>query len=129
MTMRKWIASAARLGVFAALFALGGVAFAQQFPGALKIISLSGGFTIDVNTTGQRVAKLPLNGGTFTCNSSTPVVVAQANVDAGSVILYGNITPSTPGIAPYTSSVTVGTGFSVTCAASDVSVYNYIVLG
>ena len=125
--MRKWI-----LGL-AALLMLNGAAFAvatqNYVPGALIVKTLAGAFSLPINTTGPQSAIVPLNGGQFTCNSSTPVVVAAATVDAGSVILYGSITPSTPAIAPYTSSVTVGTGFSVTCQTSDVSVYNYIVLG
>jgi hypothetical protein len=68
--------------------------------------------------------------GTVTAaSSSSPVVVVAPNVTAGSMIV---LTPKTPGGTQAgwnITSVTVGTGFSVTFGSSDSTVYNYMILG
>ena len=67
--------------------------------------------------------------GTFTANGVTPVVVATTAWDANCVAI---ITLKTIGgtvtTQPFVSSVTAGTGFSVTSAAGDTSTYNWVAL-
>lgn len=68
--------------------------------------------------------------GTFTLNETTPVVVANTNVTADSVIVFGLKTVGgTVGAVPAVKTVTPGTGFTVAGTASDTSVYNYTILG
>lgn len=69
--------------------------------------------------------------GTFTANGTTPVVVANTNVTANSVIVLtlktvgGTVGNSAPAI----KTITPTTGFTVTALASDTSVYNYAIIG
>lgn len=110
---------------FVAAFISG--AIAQS--GAIKVTSLVGAFSLDINTSGPQVAKLPLNGGTLTCTGGGTIVVADTNTDAGSLI---NLTLKTVGgtvAAPFVSTITPGTGFTVKCGASDTSIYNYLIIG
>lgn len=68
--------------------------------------------------------------GTFTANGATAVVVANTNITANSVVVYGLKTVGgTPAGAPFMSAVTAGTGFSVKAAAGDTSVYSYSIIG
>lgn len=70
------------------------------------------------------------NGGTFTANGATAVVVANTAVSANSVITFTLKTVGgTPAGAPFLSAVTAGTGFSVKAVAGDTSVYNYQING
>jgi len=67
--------------------------------------------------------------GTVTVNGTTPVVVANPNVSANSVIVFGLKTKGgTPG-ALVRSDVTPGTSFTITGASGDTSTYNYLILG
>lgn len=73
---------------------------------------------------------LPLNGGTVTLNGVTPVVVANANVKAGSIIIFTLKTVGgTVGAYPVVDTITPGTGFTVKGTASDTSTMNYVILG
>ena len=72
---------------------------------------------------------LPM-GGTFTLNGATPVVVANTNITANSVVVFGlktvggTVSPNGPAML----TVTPGTGFTVAGTASDTSVYNYLII-
>lgn len=116
------------LAGIAALAFLSGVAFAQLAPGAIKITSLAGAFALDIITTGPQIAKLPLNGGTFTCAASTATVV-NTNVDAGSLVWITLKTVGGTVAQPFIATITAGTGFTVTCGGSDTSTYNYVIVG
>ena len=67
--------------------------------------------------------------GTFTANGVTPVAIATTAWDANCVAIItlktigGTVTSQ-----PFVSSVTAGTGFSVTSAAGDTSTYNWVAL-
>ena len=68
--------------------------------------------------------------GTFICNGATPVVVANVNLTANSVVVITLKTiGGTVGAVPAVSAVTAGTGFSTTGTASDTSTYNYLIIG
>jgi len=83
-----------------------------------------------INQQCAPVAQTINNGGTFTANGATAVVVPATQVTANSQV---NITlktvGGTPAGAPFLSAITPGTGFSVKSVAGDTSVYNYAVLG
>jgi hypothetical protein len=123
MNMKKWL-----LGIGAwALMATAAVAqgFApgsqivspMQFPGQFPYIA------------GPQSTAVNAEGGTFTCTSSGTIVVANTKVTGFSDI---NITLKTAGGTPalnFISSITPGTGFSVTCGSGDTSTYNYLIIG
>ena len=68
--------------------------------------------------------------GTFTANGATGVVVSNTAVSPNSNIVFTAKTiGGTPAGAPFLSSVTPGTGFTVKAIAGDTSVYNYAILG
>ena len=112
----------------AVLVAAAGAALAQYAPGAIRITSLVGSFALDVITNGPQSAKLPLNGGTFTCAAATATIV-NANVDSGSLIAMTLKTVGGTVAAPFVATITPGTGFTVTCGGSDTSTYNYLIIG
>jgi hypothetical protein len=125
----KFLLNRFRFGALAALLLMTGFALAQTVPGAIKITSLSGSFSIPIDTTGPQAAKLPLNGATFTCTAGGDITVANTAVDAGSLII---MTPKTVGgtvAAPFVKTITAATGFVATCGASDTTVYNYLIIG
>jgi hypothetical protein len=67
--------------------------------------------------------------GTFTCNGTTPVVVANTAVTADSNIIFTLKTVGgTVGAIPRCVTITPGTGFNVAGTASDTSVYNYRII-
>jgi hypothetical protein len=70
------------------------------------------------------------NTGTVTANGVTPVVVSNANVTAGSVIVltYKSGTQGATAAA-YVEAITAGTSFSIKSIAGDSAVYNYTILG
>lgn len=105
-----------------------GMAWAQISPGAIKVTSLVGSFFLDIGTLGPQSAKLPLNGGTFTCAASA-ATVANSNVDAGSLVAITLKTVGGTVAAPFIATITPGTGFTVTCGGSDTSTYNYLIIG
>ena len=125
MTMKLRTLFFALLGLSAAA----GLAFSQTSPGYQKITSLSSSFLVPVINTGPQNAMIPLNGGTLTCTAGGTITVANTNVDAGSLILLGLKTAGGTVAAPFVATTTAGTGFTVTCGASDTSVYIYAVLG
>lgn len=116
-------------GIVIGLSLLGLNALAQQAPGAIKVTSLVGAFVLDIVTSGPQAAKLPLNGGTFTCTNGGTITVANTNVDAGSIVWITLKTVGGTPAQPFLATITPGTGFTATCGGSDSSVYNYVVVG
>ncbi len=80
---------------------------------------------------GTLLNQLNMTGGVFTCNGATPVTVVEPKVTANSAIIVtlktvgGTVSPS----VPYITTITAGTGFTITGTASDTSVYNYLCIG
>lgn len=118
---------------FAALVSLGmflGVAAVAQQTGGLGGIITSPvvvpGFF--VFNGGPQASVVPANGGTFTCTSGGAITVANTNVTANSVFLFGLKTKGGTPASFNVTTVTPGTSFIVTCG-TDTSVYNYIILG
>jgi hypothetical protein len=69
-------------------------------------------------------------GGTFTANGASAVTVGEPNVTSSSVIVITLKTVGgTVGAHPVITTITPGTGFTVTAIAADTSVYNYLVIG
>ncbi len=67
--------------------------------------------------------------GTFTCNGTTPVVVATTGFLAGSVVIISLKTVGgTVGALPHLATATPATGFTVVGTASDTSVYNWAII-
>ena len=69
--------------------------------------------------------------GTFVCNGASAVTVTEPNITANCVVIItlktvgGTVSPSTP----YITTITPGSGFTVTGTASDTSTYAYSVQG
>lgn len=98
--------------------------------GQQNISPIQSGGSFPFNSAGPQVAGVAANGGTFTANGATPVVVANTKVTAYSIIIATLKTAGgTVGAIPAVTSITPGTGFSVTGTASDTSIYNYLILG
>ena len=121
--MKKWL-----FGLAAATLLATGLALAQS-PGQILTspVVTGGAFSYQ---GGPQASAVRATGGTFACTSSGTITVGNTNVTANSIV---DITLKTVGgtvsTALYISTITVGTGFTVVCGASDTSVYNYLVLG
>lgn len=96
------------------------------------------GVTVDSLTTtgaitGGAVTASTLNvlaRGTFVCNQATPVVVADTNITANSVVIACLKTVGgTVGAIPAVKTITPTTGFTIAGTASDTSTYNYVIIG
>lgn len=105
-----------------------GYALAQVPPGTIIVTPLSGSYSVNLNTTGPQSAVARLSGGTFTCGSST-ATVSNTNVKAGSNVITTLKTVGGTVAAIFIATITPGTGFTVTCGASDTSVYEYLIIG
>jgi hypothetical protein len=96
-------------------------------PGQLITTPIPAASLFPIDTGSPQVSSAKIGQGTFVCNGATPVVVADANVTANSIIIAtlktigGNV-----GAIPAVTSITPGTGFSITGTASDTSTYNYL---
>jgi hypothetical protein len=67
--------------------------------------------------------------GEVTLNGATPVTVAAAGVEAGSLILFTLKTVGgTVGAVPSIKTITAGTGFTVAGTALDTSIYNWAII-
>jgi hypothetical protein len=67
--------------------------------------------------------------GTFTCNGTTQVTVADTKVTANSsIVITLKTVGGTVGAIPAIKTITAGTGFTVAGTASDTSVYNYKII-
>lgn len=117
------------LGLVGGALLIAGFALAQV-PGAKYITSLSGAYSLGINTPGPQSAIVPLNAGTFTCNGASTVTVTAPKVAAGSFILYTLKTVGgTVGAIPTVLTTTAGTGFTLKCTGGDTSIYTYFILG
>jgi hypothetical protein len=117
------------IGIGAISFATSAIVGAlAQSPGQIKVQSLVGPMGIAVQTTGPQSAYVLVTGGTFTCSGGT-ATVTNTNVDAGSAIILTLKTVGGTVAAPFIATITVGTGFTVTCGGSDTSTYNYAIIG
>ena len=121
--MRKWL-----LAALAGL-ALGGVAYAQYYPGTTVITSMAANLAMsNVITAGPQNATLPMSGGTFTCSSGS-ATIANTAFNAGSIVIFSLATAGGTVAQPFLATTTPGTGFTVTCGGSDSSSYNYSIFG
>lgn len=116
-------------GLALGLALLAGLAYAQS-PGQIRLSSLVGPLGIASQGPGPQSTYIPVNGGTATCNSSSAVTIANTNIDAGSIVIFTLKTVGgTVGAYPAIQTITVATGFTFKCTASDTSIYNYVILG
>jgi len=70
-----------------------------------------------------------LSTGTFTCDGTTPVVVANTLMNSERFVLVSLKTAAgTVGAIPAVKTITAGTGFTIAGTASDTSVYNYAIV-
>jgi len=102
------------------------------YSGGTERLRIGNAGAITTETVGQTLGvKSGTNAlsGTFTANGATPVAVATTAWDANCVAVItlktigGTVTSQ-----PFVSSVTAGTGFSVTSAVGDTSTYNWVAL-
>jgi hypothetical protein len=105
------------------------VVLAQPLPGQIKLTSFANPFGISTQGPGPQSTFLLVSGGTLTCTAGGTITVANTNVDAGSAIILTLKTVGGTVAAPFVATITPATGFSVTCGASDTSVYNFVVIG
>ena len=86
---------------------------------------------LPIDNGGPQFTNIRESAGTVTLNGATPVVVVNANVTTGSIVIFtlktvgGTVSPNAPNVL----TITPGTGFTVGGTASDTSIYNYVVLG
>lgn len=118
----KGILAAIASGLFAAY------ALAQVLPGAISTtpVVVPGSFNYN---GGPQTSVVDAHGGTFTCTTGGTITVANIYVTANSIVIVTVKTAGSPGATPYIATITPGTGYTITCASGDTSVYNYIVLG
>lgn len=91
----------------------------ENYPAAHQLARINANF-----------ADLYGHSGTFTANSTTAVTVTDVNVTATSQIMFTMKTAGgTPVSAPYVTTITPGTGFTVKAGSGDTSVYNYQIIG
>ena len=121
--MKRLFAPIALLFVLAGGFALG-----QELPGTIQTspVVVPGSFNYN---GGPQTSIVRASGGTFTCTSSGTITVANANVTANSIVIVTVKTAGSPAATPYLATITVGTGYTITCGSGDTSVYNYVILG
>lgn len=96
-----------------------------------ELVTVDNGGATFVSATTQQIANKAVSArGTFTANAGTAVTVANAAITANSVVTFGLKTVGgTIAGAPFMTTVTPGTGFTVNAGAGDTSVYNYAILG
>ncbi len=98
-------------------------------PGSQRITDLTGTNKAIIDNGGAEVAHARITVGSFICNGASAVTVADANVDAGSLIFVALETAGgTVGAIPAVKTITPGTGFTVAGTASDTSSYRYLIL-
>lgn len=97
----------------------------SSFLGALSSIGFAFGGQGSV-PTGQ----LAVGYGTFVANQTSAVTVADPNVTASSVFMFGIGTiGGTPSAAPYIATQTPGTGFTIKAGSGDTTTYTYVRVG
>jgi len=109
-----------------------GVGYALAQTGGLGGIITSpvsvGGF-LPFNA-GPQASVISAHGGTFTANGTTAVTIADTNITATSVVIFGLKTASSVSTSgPFMFAVTPGVSFQIKSFGSDASVYNYWILG
>ena len=98
--------------------------------GVQILTSLIGLSFVDVDNGGPQFTRIQMKGGTFVCDGSSDVAIADTDVNAGSNIIITMNTPDgTVGAIPIVKTITPGTGFTIAGTASDTSTYNYLILG
>lgn len=109
-----------------ALLGFSGVALAQS--GAIRTspVVVPGSFNYN---GGPQTSVVPSSGGTVTCTGGGTPTVTNSTVTANSVVMFGLKTAGGTPAVPIMTTVTAGTGFTITCGGSDTSVYNYVILG
>ena len=93
------------------------------------ILPLQNGYLRDYDNGAAEGGAIQVAVGTFVANSGTAVTVAAPSVTASSQIKITLKTPGGTPAAPFLTTVTPGTGFTVNSGASDTSTYNYAVIG
>lgn len=69
-------------------------------------------------------------GGTFIANGASTVTIVDSNVGTNSIVAISlQVVGGTVGSPPIIKTITPGTGFTVTCTASDTSTYGYLIIG
>ena len=122
--MRKMLA-----GLFA-LALVAGVAYAQVTgQNLLSPIQFTAGTGSFPFNGPAQVSGTPVSGGTVICTGGGTPTVTNSRVTAHSVVLFGLKTAGGTPANPTMTTVTAGTGFTITCGGSDTSTYNYLVLG
>lgn len=67
--------------------------------------------------------------GTFVCNGTSAVTIANTLVEVGDVIAISlNTVGGTVGAIPHVDTITGGTGFTIKGTASDTSTYSYAII-
>lgn len=105
---------------------LSGLAMAQSGQQYVSPVTLGGSFPYN---GGALVQAVRANGGTVTCTGGGTPTITNSNLTANSVVLWGLKTAGGTPAIPIMTTVTPGTGFTVTCGGSDTSVWNYLILG
>ena len=112
-----------------ALMCIGG-ALAQVGPFGVQLttpVLVPGTITFN---GGPQSSVIRATGGTFTCTSSGTIVVPSTAITANSLIPFSMGTKGgTATSAPFISTITAGTSFTVTCPANETSIFNYWILG
>lgn len=99
--------------------------------GVFSSISASGNLTFTAANSGV-VLKQGTNGrvGTFTANGTTTVTISNTSIAITDAIIFSlNTVGGTVGTYPKMTTITAATGFTIVCAASDTSIYNYACIG
>ena len=82
-----------------------------------------------INANFAQATGTPAFSGTFVCNGTTPVVVANANLlRTDSILISLNTVGGTVGAIPAVVTITPGTGFNTAGTAADTSTYNYKII-
>lgn len=119
--MKKILIGLWLLAIIAAGSALAQQGVIHTWPGAV-----AGSFPYN---GGPQSSVVNSSGGTLTCTGGGTITVTNTRITANSSIVLTLKTVGGTVAAPFVATITAGTGFSVTCGASDTSIYNYIVLG
>lgn len=83
-----------------------------------------------IKAQGATLQQVTMTGGTFVCNGTSAVTVADPAVTANSAIVVTLKTVGgTVGAIPAIQTITAGTGFTIAGTASDTSTYNYLIVG
>ena len=103
---------------------------------ALSGVTITNGAAIPITpptggTGGATTESVVLLGyGTFVGNGTAAITVADPGTTLNSVIIPSlHTVGGSVGALPTVTTITAGTGFTITCTASDTSTYNYLRIG